>query len=45
MRMLIFNDSEGLQREIMEYEGHKTAKPTTPLLQRFNLLKLLISTS
>jgi hypothetical protein len=36
MRMLIFDDSEGLQLEIVEYEGHKTGKPITPLLHHSN---------
>jgi hypothetical protein len=48
MGMLIFEDSEGLKREIMEYEGPKTAKPTTPSLHYSTtpiILKLLISTS
>ncbi len=47
MRMLIFDDSEGLQREIMEYLGHKTGKLITPLLHYSNTpiyFNILIST-
>jgi hypothetical protein len=36
MGMLIFEDSEGLKREIMEYEGPKTGKLTTTILHHSN---------
>ena len=48
MRMLIFDDSEGLKLKTMEYQAPKTGKPITPLLHHSNtpiIFNLLIATS